>query len=64
MSRARQTFKQTDVTKAVRAVVAAGVAVGRVEISPDGHITVIAGGARPSEDKGVGETSDDLRRLL
>ena len=47
MSRGRQHFRQTDVTKAVKAVVRAGVEVGRVEISPEGRIIVIAG--RPTE---------------
>ncbi|MGY4480090.1 hypothetical protein [Bradyrhizobium sp. USDA 3364] len=45
MSRANQTFKATDVTKAVKAVVAAGVSVGRVEILTDGRIVVIVGNA-------------------
>jgi hypothetical protein len=42
MSRGSQTFKQTDVTKAVKAVEKAGVSVGRVEIA-NGKIIVIAG---------------------
>ncbi|QOZ33655.1 hypothetical protein XH92_19935 [Bradyrhizobium sp. CCBAU 53421] len=63
MSRARQAFKQTDVTKAVRAVAAAGVTVGRVEISPDGRIIVVAD-AGSDQDRGVSDTSDDLRGLL
>lgn len=44
MSRTPQQFRQTDVTKAIRAAVAAGLAVGRVEIEP-GKIIVIAGKA-------------------
>ena len=50
MSRGHQTFRQSDVTKAVKAVVAAGVAVGRVEISP-GKIVVIAGGPHLDQDE-------------
>jgi hypothetical protein len=42
MSRARCTFKQTDATKAVRAVLAAGVEVSRVEFL-DGKIIVVTG---------------------
>jgi hypothetical protein len=43
MSRGACTFKQTDVTKAVKAVVAAGVEVARVEVDRDGRIIVITG---------------------
>jgi hypothetical protein len=35
MSRGQQTFKQSDVTKAIKATVKAGIAVGRVEIDKD-----------------------------
>jgi hypothetical protein len=43
MSRARQHFRQTDITKAIKAAVAAGLPVARVEVSPEGRIIVIAG---------------------
>jgi imidazolonepropionase-like amidohydrolase len=43
MSRAAQAFKQTDVTKAIRAAKNAGMEVGRFEIGRDGKIVVIAG---------------------
>jgi hypothetical protein len=36
-------FRQNDVTKALRAVSAAGAAVQRIEIAPDGKITVVMG---------------------
>jgi hypothetical protein len=41
--RGPNTFKQHDVTRAVRAVQAAGVEVARVEVDKDGKIVVIAG---------------------
>jgi hypothetical protein len=47
MSRSSCTFKQRDVTKAVKAIVAAGVQVERVEIDRAGKIIITA--ARPME---------------
>jgi len=41
MSRGQQTFKQSDVTKALKATVKAGFAVGRVEIDRDGKIVIV-----------------------
>jgi hypothetical protein len=41
MPRGQCTFRQGDVTKAVKAVVAAGVPVARVEIDRDGKITLV-----------------------
>ena len=52
MSRGQQTFKQSDVTKALKATVKAGIAVGRVEIDKDGKIIIVT--ARP-EDAANGE---------
>jgi hypothetical protein len=40
MARGPCTFKQSDVTKVVKAVVAAGVGVVRVEVNKDGRIVV------------------------
>lgn len=60
MPRSAQTFKQGDVTRAVRAVVKAGVRVGRIEIS-DGKIVVIAGQPATGAEA---ETSEELRKLL
>ena len=45
MSHGQQTFKQRDLTKALRATVKAGIAVGRVEIDKDGKIVIVT--ARP-----------------
>ena len=48
MSRAPSTFRQQDVTRAVKAVVAAGVGIARVEIDKAGKITIIALSAEPN----------------
>jgi hypothetical protein len=53
MSRGPQTFKQTDVTKAIRAAVAAGLPVARFEIDRDGKIIVIAGRPEQGQDAGA-----------
>jgi hypothetical protein len=41
MSRGRQKFKQSDVTKAIKATVKAGIAIGRVEIDADARIVIV-----------------------
>jgi hypothetical protein len=46
MSRGQQTFKQRDVTKAIKATVKAGIAVERVEIDKDGKIIIVTAKAK------------------
>ena len=65
MSRVPSTFRQRDLTAAVKAMIAAGQKVTRVEVDKDGRIVVMiadpdaASGKRRDE-----ETPDDLRKLL
>jgi len=43
MSRGQSTFRQSDVTRAVKAVVAAGLEVAGVEVDKTGKIVVLIG---------------------
>jgi hypothetical protein len=61
MSRGPCTFKATDVTKAVKAVTAAGVEVSRVEIDKSGRIVIITG--KPGEANG-GESANPWDTVL
>jgi hypothetical protein len=49
-SRRRSTFRQADVTHAIKGALSAGMNIGRVEIAPDGRITVMVGNAAPAKD--------------
>ena len=57
MSRAPSTFRQQDVTKAVKAVAAAGVHIARVEIDKAGKIVIIA--KDPTENQS-GESATEV----
>ena len=50
MSRRPQSFRQSDVTKALKATVKAGIAVARVEIDKNGKIVVVT--ATPQDADG------------
>ena len=49
MARARSTFRQQGVTRAVKAVVAAGVGIARVEIDKAGKIVIVSSTGLTSE---------------
>jgi hypothetical protein len=55
MSGGHHAFKQRDVTRAVKAVVAAGLPVTRVEVDKGGKIVIVAG--QPS---GTGIATNEL----
>ena len=57
MARAPSTFRQADVTKAVKAVRSAGVDIVRVELTKDGRIVIVTREVQP-------RGQDDLDREL
>jgi hypothetical protein len=59
MSRTPSTFRQQDVTRAIKAVAAAGVGIARVEIDNTGKIVIVVG--TPTETT---EPQDDLDQEL
>jgi hypothetical protein len=65
MARAPSTFRQGDITRAVKGAFAAGALSVRVEVGADGQIIVIAGkSGTVLTDANAGETSEDVKRLL
>ena len=59
MARASSTFRQQDLIRAIRAVVAAGVGIARVEVDRAGKISIIALGAEPASEGGKGPNEWD-----
>jgi hypothetical protein len=55
-------FKKTDLTRATRAVLAAGLQIARVEVGKDGSIVVVPGKATEliQED----DTPEDVMKVL
>jgi hypothetical protein len=51
-------FKKSDVTRATKAILAAGLDIARVEIAKDGGIVVVPG----KPDQGVAEGSEEPQR--
>jgi hypothetical protein len=60
MSRGPSTFRQRDVTAAVKAVVAAGCPVARVRVAKDGEIVVEVGDPLKAPIAAAGEWDDLL----
>jgi hypothetical protein len=60
MSRGAQSFKQGDVTKAVKGAVAAGIEVERIEIA-DGKISVFVGRSDRPTAASTGNEWDNVK---
>jgi hypothetical protein len=58
MSKARQTFRRTDLTRAIEAIRRAGLSISAVRISPQGQIVVETGNASAQD------SASDLDRWL
>jgi len=61
MARAPSTFRQQDVTRAVKAVTAAGVHIARIEIDKAGKIVIIT--ADPTEPPGETTEANEWDRI-
>jgi hypothetical protein len=57
MSRAPSTFRQSDVTRAIKAVVAAGVHIARIEVDGTGKIAIVTTDA-PNTQGEAGQTNE------
>jgi hypothetical protein len=62
MSRGPNSFRQRDLTRAIRGAQAAGVEVARVEIEKDERIILVLG--KPTEAIQDDETPEDLKKLI
>ena len=61
MTRAPATFRQQDVTRAVKAVTAAGVHIARIEIDKSGKIVIIT--ADPTNQAGETTGANEWDRV-
>jgi hypothetical protein len=49
MARGKLAFKQSDLTRAIRAALAAGLEIARIEIERDGRIVIVPGTSTPAQ---------------
>jgi len=61
MARAPSTFRQQDVTRAIRAVAAAGVGIARVEVDRAGKIAIIT--AEAPDGRGEAREANEWDRV-
>jgi hypothetical protein len=60
MSKGRHRFRQSDLTKAIKVAVKAGVTVGRVQITAAGDIIIIAGTPEQGQNSSTAELDREL----
>lgn len=60
MSNSRAPVKQSEITRAVRGVLAAGIQVGKVVVGPDGRVEIFPVGAVPAGEDGSANPCDVL----
>ncbi len=60
MSNSRAPVKQSEITRAVRGVLAAGIQVGKVVVGPDGRVEIFPVGAVPAGEDGSTNPCDVL----
>jgi hypothetical protein len=59
MSRRPSTFRQRDLTRAVKAVIASGLSVAGVKVSAQGEIEIVTGDERAQDSPAQGENEWD-----
>jgi hypothetical protein len=55
MSRVPSTFRQQDVTRAIRAAIAAGVDIAQIEVAKDGTIIIVTTAVEPKTEAEANE---------
>jgi hypothetical protein len=63
MTRRPSAFRQSDLTRAVKAVVAAGLRVAGVKVSAQGDIEVVTGGERAQDSTLPTQESNEWDRI-